>query len=403
VFRQFAQSYYGKLKQDVPISGESRRWGHRLLKHLAWVMTSGEEKTELQVAISRQKAEAVLTECLRGKVPHPEDCGLCCLEDLLKHHLIQLGAGDQIEFRHQLIQEYYTAESLLKQLPSLSDDTLKREYLNYLKWTEPLALMLELVDEEAQAVRVVRLALSVDLRLGARLAGAVKPEFQAQTVSLVGRQDIPHPLKLYLFGITRSDSTISGLLEALEDENIVVRRIAAYALDKIGNEAAIPGLLKALGDENIVVRRIAAYALGQIGSEAAISGLLKALEDESYDVCWRAAQTLCKIGSEAAVSGLLRALEHEKINVRWKAADTLGEIGSEAAISGLLKALEDESYDVRWRTAYALGQIGSEAAISGLLKALEDEDSNVRWRAAEALGQIGSEVAIPGLLKALED
>jgi HEAT repeat protein/3',5'-cyclic AMP phosphodiesterase CpdA len=302
-----------------------------------------------------------------------------------------------------MIQEYYTAENLLKQLPSLSDDTLKREYLNYLKWTEPLALMLELVDEEAQAVRVVRLALSVDLRLGARLAGAVKPEFQAQTVSLVGRQDIPHPLKLYLFGITRSDSTISGLLEALEDENIVVRRIAAYALDKIGNEAAIPGLLKALGDENIVVRRIAAYALGQIGSEAAISGLLKALEDESYDVCWRAAQTLCKIGSEAAVSGLLRALEHEKINVRWKAAEALGEIGSEAAISGLLKSLEDERYDVRWRTAYALGQIGSEAAISGLLKALEDEDSNVRWRAAEALGQIGSEVAIPGLLKALED
>jgi hypothetical protein len=50
---------------------------------------------------------------------------------------------------------------------------LKPEYLNYLKWTEPLALMLELVEDEAQAVRVVRLALEVDLRLGASLAGAV--------------------------------------------------------------------------------------------------------------------------------------------------------------------------------------------------------------------------------------
>jgi len=101
-------------------------------------------------------------------VAHPENCALCWLEDLLNHHLIQLGAGDQIEFRHQLIQEYYTAESLLKLLPSLSDDALKREYLNYLKWTEPLALMLELVEDEAQAVRVVKLALVVDLRLGAR-------------------------------------------------------------------------------------------------------------------------------------------------------------------------------------------------------------------------------------------
>jgi hypothetical protein len=39
---------------------------------------------------------------------------------------------------------------------------LKREYLNYLKWTPTLALMLELVEDEAQAVRVVRLALEVD-------------------------------------------------------------------------------------------------------------------------------------------------------------------------------------------------------------------------------------------------
>jgi predicted NACHT family NTPase len=73
VFRQFAQSYYDKLKQDVPISRESRRWWHRLLEQLAWVMTCGEAKTQLQVAIPRQKAEAVLSEFLAGKVAHPED------------------------------------------------------------------------------------------------------------------------------------------------------------------------------------------------------------------------------------------------------------------------------------------------------------------------------------------
>jgi hypothetical protein len=65
---------------------------------------------------------------------------------------------------------------LLRGTEGVSDDELKPEYLNYLKWTEPLALMLELVEDEAQAVRVVRLALEVDLRLGASLAGAVKPE-----------------------------------------------------------------------------------------------------------------------------------------------------------------------------------------------------------------------------------
>jgi hypothetical protein len=67
----------------------------------------------------------VLTEFLAGKVAHPEDCTLRWLEDLLNYHLIQLGIGEQIEFRHQLIQQYYTAESLLKLLPSLGEDELK--------------------------------------------------------------------------------------------------------------------------------------------------------------------------------------------------------------------------------------------------------------------------------------
>ena len=89
VFRQFVLSYDHKLKQDIPNSKESRRWGHRLLEQLAWVMTSGEAKTEIQVAIPRQKAQAVLTEFLAGKVAYPEDSALGCLEDLLKYHLIQ--------------------------------------------------------------------------------------------------------------------------------------------------------------------------------------------------------------------------------------------------------------------------------------------------------------------------
>ncbi len=73
-------------------------------------------------------------------------------------------------------QAYMQTQSLLQQLPYLSDEQLKREYLNYLKWTEPLAQMLQRIDEEAIALRMVNLALEVDLRLAARLAGAVKPE-----------------------------------------------------------------------------------------------------------------------------------------------------------------------------------------------------------------------------------
>ena len=345
VFRQFSQSYYDKLKQGILISDESRRWCQLILQHLAWRMTQGREATELQVAISRQEAEEILTAYLREEgFAQPRNCAMEWLADLLNYHLLQLGTNNQIEFRHQLIQEHCTAESLLKLLPSLSDDELKREYLNYLKWTEPLALMLELVEDEAQAVRVVKLALEVDWWLGARLAGAVKSNWQEQTVGLVARLEIPQLLKIQLLSLTKFETAIRELVKALEHEDSFVRRSAAEALGKIGSEAVIPELVKALEDEDSDVRWRVAYALGNIGSEAVIPELVKALEHEDSFVPRSAADALGDIGSEAATLELVKALEHEDSDVRRSAADALGKMGSEAAIPALIKALEDEDF-----------------------------------------------------------
>ncbi|MBD2362506.1 HEAT repeat domain-containing protein [Anabaena minutissima FACHB-250] len=466
VFRQFTQSYERQFRQDIPVTDESRRWWFSLLKHLAFYMTTGDKLTELNVAIPKSKAEDVLTQFLLAeKFDRPRDRALAWLKDLLNHHLIQLGANDQIEFRHQLIQEYYTAECLLTQLPSLSDDCLQREYLNYLKWTEPLKLMLELVDNGAQAVQVVGLALKVDWQLGAKLAGAVKPELQQQTVDLVAQLQIPLLFKISLLGLTKSDKAIPYLNPLLEDEDSDVRRRAAYALGEIKSEAAIPRLIQLLEDEdsdvragaadalggikseaaipgliqllehgNSDVRRSIASALGEIKSEAAIPHLIKLIEDEDSFVRYSAASALREIKSEAAIPGLIQLLEHGNSDVRISAASTLKEIKSESAIPGLIQLLEHGNSDVRriassalekikWEAAifrliqllehgnsdvrrsaaYALEKIKWEAAIPRLIQLLEDEDFKVRISAASALGEIKSEAAIPRLIQLLED
>jgi HEAT repeat protein/predicted MPP superfamily phosphohydrolase len=471
VFRQFALSYYGKLKQDVPVTEESRDWCQLLLEQLAFRMTQGREKTQLQVAISKQEAEEILTAFLRGEgLEQPRNRALKWLKDLLKHHLIQLGANDQIEFRHQLIQEYYTAEYLLKVLtPSgrtspptpllqgegsnvhvppfprregglgglgLSDDELKREFLNYLKWTEPLALMLELVEDEAQAVRVVKLALEVDLRLGAKLAGAVKPEFQEKTVDLIAELDIPQSRKIELLDFAHSDSAVSilcqafkdedssirekaisvlgkigtkaailALMEALKDEVSHVRRSATYTLVEIGTEATLTGLLRALKDLNFYVRRSAADALKEIGTEAAVGALLQALNDQDAYVCRSAIFALGRISTEAAVEALLQALNHQDAYICGSAVYALERIGTEAAVEALLQALNHQDGYVRGTAVSALGRIriSTEATVKGLLQALNDQDAYVRASAADALGKIGAEEAVPALLQALND
>lgn len=215
VFREFTQHYERNVKEGVRIESD-RAWWKPVLQQLAWVMMQGEKPTELRVAIREEEAVRAIAQFLNGKVPYAEDFSRRCLRDLQKHHLIQAGTNlEELEFRHQLIQEYYAAEALLEQLPKLDDERLKREFLNYLKWTEPVALMLGLLKDEIQAVRLVRLALEVDLILGARLAGEVDLSFQQQTVMSVARLELDQELKIRLLCLTRSGFALHHLREFL--------------------------------------------------------------------------------------------------------------------------------------------------------------------------------------------
>ncbi|MBE9139678.1 HEAT repeat domain-containing protein [Nodosilinea sp. LEGE 07088] len=438
VFQAFTQMYetssvrkheVALLKGDVRPLSDRRLWKKALMA-IAAIMMQGKTPVDFRVAIHRDEAERELNRIFPTETFPVRDI----LDDLLKYHLLQNRSADQIEFRHQLLQEYYAAEYLLRLLPNMTDDQLKQDYLNYLKWTEPLALMLALVDSEAQAIRVVQYALQVDLRLGARLAGEVSPAFQQQTIQFVEALKVPTWLKVQLLEETQSAFSITGLLEAIEDSDFNVRRSATGALGKLNSEEAIPGLLKALEDSDFNVHENAAKALGKLGSEKAIPGLLKALEDSNlnvarsaaqvlgelgfdaavpgllnaikgsdYDMCLSAAGALENLGSDAAILGLLNTLESPNRYDRGIAAVALGELGFDAAVPGLLNAIEHlEDYEVRRSAAQVLGRLGSDAAITWMFKAIEHPHSYVFWRAAEALGNLGSEAAVPGLLNALE-
>lgn len=142
VFRHFAQKYDGKIKDDVPVSGESRRWWQELLQHLAFEMMQGETRTELRVTIDKREAEAIFEKFLQGKVDYPPTRAKEWLEDLLKHHLIQVVSNEKIEFRHQLLQEYNDQDSSVRRSAA--------EALGQIKDTQAVqALILALNDQES--------------------------------------------------------------------------------------------------------------------------------------------------------------------------------------------------------------------------------------------------------------
>lgn len=398
LFRWFSGEY-DKLKQDVPISEGLRNWQSELLQQLAFVMMQGDSRTELRLNISKQQARNVLAEFLQGKVAYPDDCARRWLEDLLKYHLIQLRTDEQIEFRHQLLQEYSAGERLLQLLPQISDERLKRDYLNYLKWTEPLALMLALVDDESQAVRVVRLALNVDLMLGARLAGEVKSEFQEKIIGLVNAQklqngqNVPDWLKIQLLGKTRSQMAITLLQKFLQHPNSDIRRASIWVLRHIDcDDAVILVLLKSLEHPDSGVRQMAIRVLAEFNCQKAIPNLIQALDDPEVDVRYHAICALEKLGGELVIPGLLKALIDLDHNVRVSAEYFLVQrMSRELVIPTLIDALNSPENYTRRDAAKILGDIGDESCITKLyLLVFLDIDLEVKLAAWYAIYKLNN-------------
>ena len=405
LFSLFTQTFYRAKEKEGNHLVASRTWQHwseQLLRRLAFGMMGCSDSREMLVAITKSKVIVIFEDYLREKEVHDwADRALSWLDDLLNHHLLEVRQGEkQIAFKHQLIQEYYAAVELRSRLDSLCDEQLQREYLNFVKWTEAVALMLGIESKETQALRVAQLAREVDLLLGARLAGVVKPEFQAQAIRFIEESDYFVGHKVELWERTRSEKALSRVLQAMQDEDSDVRHNAVEALGKLGSEKAIPGLLLALQDKN--VQKTAAKALGNLGSEQAIPELLQALQDENAGFCWIVVDSLGQIGSKQAIPGLIQALQHKVPIVRWSILNALEQIGSEKVIPVLLQALKDESSSISRKAAELLGQIGNEKCIPGLIQALIDKNGNLVFSPADALVQLGSEQAIPGLLHALQ-
>ncbi|MBD2210679.1 HEAT repeat domain-containing protein [Nostoc linckia FACHB-104] len=403
VFRQFTQFYDSKIKDDVRVVEQLRGWWKQSLEALAFTMMQGETPTELRVIIDRLEAEEILAKFLEGKVDYQPTRAKELLKDLLKHHLIQISSNETIEFRHQLIQEYYAAECLLQKLPHISNEKLQRDYLNYLKWTEPLALMLALVEKEAQAVGVVKLALEVDLKLGARLAGEVKPEFQKKTVDLILGLEVSELLKIEFLGKARSGHGVTFLNNGLKNQDSLVRRTAADALGEIKDSQAVAALIHALNHQDSDVRSSAAYALGEIKDSQAVAALIHALNHQDSDVRIIAAYTLGKIKDSQAVAVLIHALNDQYSGVRIIAARALGKIKDSQAVAALIHALNDQYSGVRRTAAEALGEIKDSQAVAALIHALNDQDDDVRRTAAYALGEIKDSQAVAALIHALND
>ena len=106
-------------------------------------------------------------------------------------------------------------------LKKLNDLEIQKKYLNCLEWTDTIINALSELEDEFQALRIINLALEVDLILGATLAGAINENFQQQAIKLITNLNFSEIVLIELLTRTKSQYAIAPLKEILD--NLIYR------------------------------------------------------------------------------------------------------------------------------------------------------------------------------------
>ncbi len=121
------------------------------------------------------------------------------------------------------------------------------------------------------------------------------------------------------------------LCELVRESDPGTRYLAAMALRKIGDEAesAVPTLLVALRADDIFLRMAITGALIAIGRPS-VSGLVRALFDNNVAVRRASAKALGKIGDRDAMNALRVAAKDSDVGVRRFAQEALARLEEQA-------------------------------------------------------------------------
>ncbi len=140
-------------------------------------------------------------------------------------------------------------------------------------------------------------------------------------------------------GRSRDASCRDSVVEALKDENALLRGEAAEALGLIGGAGAVGILCEVLADADPTVRQRAALALGLLGRREAAPGLIAALEanrdrPDGYGpvICREIVRSLGRLEDRRAVDALIAEMGRQRdLSYLNDVVRSLGSIGDPRA------------------------------------------------------------------------
>jgi HEAT repeat protein len=250
-------------------------------------------------------------------------------------------------------------------------------------------MAMSFVESEALAVRMVKLALEVDLYFGARLAGEATLSLQQATVNIILQKGFQPSLIIWLLEQTQSQYALPFLFNIHKNGCSDTRWRATRALGNIRNVAVLKYLIDALKDRDSSVRQKAVESLGKLGNSEAVPNLCQLLDDEYFLVRSFVIDVLGKLEGRAAIDCLKSALKHDDYTVKTKAAEFLGQRVPQEVIALLNEEFNNGNADTKTDTLQLLGETKNAAAIPILICALSESDWIVRSQAVSQIGLLG--------------
>ena len=190
-------------------------------------------------------------------------------------------------------------------------------------------------------------------------------------------------------------------------ESTESRYIAAWALGEIRDTRATAALVQALDDESVLLRCHACYALAKIQDKQAVEALVACLQDGStfcpeftFSYVDTPFSSAIYANRKEGVMGHILPIPH--LCVRKNALYALGQIGDPRAAEAAAKSLDERDSATRTLAILALGNMKCQTSADALLGALEHGGQDDRKMAIEVIGQVAQAEALEPLARIAE-
>lgn len=226
--------------------------------------------------------------------------------------------------------------------------------------------------------------------LGGDLSGNYRWDIQEKAAQALGR--------------INDHRSVQAFLDMLKDDDAeYMLGTILQSLIRLGDRKGIEAAAAYLNDPDVSKRRKAARAFCYAKGNSVLEFIIEALVDEDNIVKINALEAIENIAEEKDIIPVVLLLKDSDSDVRVKTIEVIGKIGGEKGIRYITPLLTDPAISVRRKAAETLGSLNSKESVESLIHLLKDADDSVAAEAALSLGKIGDEKAIKELIVLLTD